>query len=49
MNEQPQKCIVIGLSIESDILQWMDNSRGLIKRSTYVNNILKERMKQEND
>ncbi|EIJ64923.1 hypothetical protein BD31_I0911 [Candidatus Nitrosopumilus salaria BD31] len=37
---------IIGLSLDREILEIIDNSRGLISRSAYVQKILNERLRR---
>ncbi|WP_406662388.1 hypothetical protein V7O66_06555 [Methanolobus sp. ZRKC3] len=42
-----QNVIATNMTLEKNVLEWIDHSRGIAKRSTYVNQILKEKMNQK--
>jgi metal-responsive CopG/Arc/MetJ family transcriptional regulator len=42
MSKQTRTKDYLGISIDRDILEEIDERRGLIKRSTYVNDLLKK-------
>lgn len=39
-----QRCIVSSISYDPDVFEWLDSVRGDVKRSTFVNRIIKDRM-----
>lgn len=42
-----QNVVSTNMTLEKNVLEWIDHSRGISKRSTYVNQILKEKMNQK--